>query len=182
MIKRTVTILIILAWCILSLPTVQAEERLPSEYQVKLAFLLNFARFVEWPKDAFADANSPIILGILGDDPFGTSLASIKGKTIHGRKLLINKFKDVDDIRDCHILFVSSSEKNHLSRIMPFLRQAKILTVGDMRKFAQKGGVINFVVENDKVGFEINVDAGKRAGLQISSKLLSLARIVRDSQ
>lgn len=165
----------------LSVPTVHAEERLPNEYQVKLAFLFNFTRFVEWPEDAFADARSPIILGILGDDPFGNDLETIKGKTIHGRKLIINKFKDVDDIRVCHILFVSSSERNRLPRITAFLKQSKILTVGDMKKFAQKGGVINFVVENNKVGFEINVDSGKRAGLRISSKLLSLARIVHDS-
>lgn len=180
-IPRTVTILLILAWCMLSVPTVHAEERLPKEYQVKMAFLFNFARFVEWPEDAFADARSPLVLGILGDDPFGSDLETIRGKTVNGRKLIINKFKDVDDIRVCHILFVSNSEKNRLPRILAFLRQSKILSVGDTKKFAQKGGVINLVVENNKVGFEINVDAGKRAGLRISSKLLSLARIVHDS-
>jgi hypothetical protein len=180
-ILRTVKILLILAWCMLSLPTVQAEERLPNEYQVKMAFLFNFARFVEWPTDAFAEAGSPIILGILGDDPFGSSLDTIRGKTINGRKLIINKFKDVEDIRACHILFISNSEKNRLPRILTFLRQSKILTVGDTKKFTLKGGVINFIIENNKVGFEINVDAGKRAGLRISSKLLSLARIVHDS-
>ena len=179
--RKTITILFILAWCMVSMPTVHAEERLPNEYQVKLAFLFNFARFVEWPDDAFADARSPIILGILGDDPFGSDLETIKGKTIRGRKLIINRFKDVDDIRVCHILFVSNSERSRLPRIATFLRQSKILSVGDMKTFAQKGGVINFVVENNKVGFEINVDAGKHAGLRISSKLLSLAKIVHDS-
>lgn len=181
MIQRTVTYILLLAWCLMGITTAHAQERLPNEYQVKLAFLYNFARFVEWPETSFAGPGSPIILGILGDDPFGSALETVRGKTINGRKLLVNRFRDVDDISVCHILFVSSSEKQNLPRIAAFLRQPGILSVGDLGKFAQKGGVINFVVENNRVGFEINVEAGKRAGLRISSKLLSLARIVRDS-
>uniref|UniRef100_A0A831XEJ6 YfiR family protein n=1 Tax=Geobacter metallireducens TaxID=28232 RepID=A0A831XEJ6_GEOME len=181
MLLRPASILLILAFFVLSVLSVHAQERLPNEYQVKLAFLINFTKFVEWPENAFADDRSPIVLGILGDNPFGSNLDSVKGKTIHGRKLIVNRFRAVDDIRGCHILFVSSSERHNLPRIAPFLRQSGILSVGDMEKFAQKGGVINFVVENNRVGFEINLEAGRRAGLRISSKLLSLARIVHDS-
>src|SRR5689334_17114844 len=108
-----------------SLPDAHAEDRLPNEYQVKMAFLFNFAKFVEWPGDAFTDANAPVILGILGDDPFGSALETVRGRTVNGRKLLINRFRDVDDIRACHILFISNSERNRLPRILTFLRHSK---------------------------------------------------------
>jgi hypothetical protein len=156
------------------------QNALFSEYQIKIAYLFNFAKFVDWPEDAFANSDSPFVLGILGDDPFGSAIDAVKGKTVNGRKLLTNYYKDVRDISACQILFISSSESENLLPILRFLRHSKILVVGDTEGFAEQGGVVNFITQNNKVSFEINIDAANRAGLKISSKLLSLAKIVHD--
>jgi hypothetical protein len=178
--NNTIRLLLIIAICFLPVATFSGhgEERIPNEYQVKAAFLFNFAKFVEWPADAFDGPDAPFILGVLGDNPFGSALGRIKGKTANGRKLLVYHFKEVDDINECHILFVSASEKEHLAKIFKALKHANILLVGDMENFAGQGGMINFIVKDQKIGFEINVDAVGSGNLIVSSKLLSLAKIV----
>lgn len=179
---KTLVIFVLHFLCITNGPlTVYGEDRLLNEYQVKAAFLLNFAKFVEWPQDAFAGPEDPLILAVLGEDPFGDALGSMKGRLINGRKILVNRYKDVRDIRACHVLFISSSEQESLASVLRYLRNSKILVVGDMVDFAMRGGVINFIIEDKKMGFEINIDAARRAGLTISSKLLSLAKIIHDS-
>ena len=151
----------------------------PGEYQVKAAILFNFAKFVEWPDAAFPDAAAPIIIGVLGEDPFGSALDAAKNKTANGRKIQIMRFNNVQEVTACHILFISSSEKGRLASLLRDLKDFKMLLVGDMEKFAQRGGMINFILQNDTIDFEINVDAVKRAGLKINSRLLNMARIVR---
>ncbi len=176
-------IVIVIMCCVLvSSLTVFSEESIFSEYRVKAAFLFNFAKFVDWPEDAFSAPDAPIIFGILGDDPFGEALDIIKGKTINGRKVVTNRFKDANEIKTCHVLFIGSSEKKNAPSILRTLKPLRILLVGDMENFARQGGVINFIIVNNKVGFEINVDAAKRSGLKISSKLLSLAKIIHETQ
>ncbi len=153
----------------------------PTEYQIKAAFLYNFAKFVEWPATALRGQGAPIIVAVLGEDPFGADLEQIlDGKTAGGRQLVIRRFKGVRDLGLCHILFVSSSERERLREILRALQNSTVLTVGETEGFAGLGGIINFILEENRVRFEINIDAADRARLKISSKLLKLARIIRD--
>jgi hypothetical protein len=157
---------------------VSAETKPSPEYLIKAAFLFNFAKFVEWPADSFKDDLSPINLYILGTDPFGPALDIIKDKTVKGRPLKIKRANKVDDIEACHILFISASEKENLKQILYALRNSSTLTVSETEGFAQMGGIINFVIINKKVHFEINLDAAQRSRLKMSSQLLKLAKIV----
>jgi hypothetical protein len=155
----------------------RAQESQPTEYQIKAAFLFNFAKFVEWPPTAFAEATSPMVLGILGENPFGDDLERIiRGKTVNNRPLVVRTdFHSPGEATNCHILFISTSEKQRLPEILKGLRGASVLTVGETDRFTETGGMINFVVEGSKIRFQINDAAAKGAGLKISSKLLSLA-------
>ena len=152
----------------------------PSEYQVKAACLCRFGNYVEWPEGAFPDADSPFTIGILGKDPFGPALEkTAEGKNIGGRRIVTRRFQRVDEVRACHILFISRSERGRLAQILERLGRSRTLTVSETDQFLQRGGMINFIIESKRVGFEINPDAAERAGLRISSRLLELARIVR---
>lgn len=152
----------------------------PSEYEIKAAFLYNFANFVEWPPKTPADNTGAFIIGVIGDNPFGNTLEkTVAGKTVGGHKIDIRYFKSVRDLKPCHILFVSSSEDNHIGKISDAVKDWHVLTVGDSDNFARSGGVIGFVVEDKKIRFEINVDSARKTGLKISSKLLKLAKTVR---
>lgn len=155
-----------------------AKESL--EYRIKAAFLYNFTKFVKWPEKAFANAASPIKICILGDSPFGTSLEAIENKTAGGRKFVIFEAKSVDDIDDCHVLFISNGSEKEFFNSIEHIQQKNILTVGDKQGLARKGSVINFIVVNNKVQFEINTKSAERANLKISSQLLKIARIVKD--
>jgi hypothetical protein len=157
---------------------VSAEAKPSPEYLIKAAFLFNFAKFVEWPADAFKDDLSPINLCILGIDPFGPALDILKDKKVKGRPLRIKRVHKVDDIEACHILFISASEKENLKQILYALRNLSTLTVSEIEGFAQMGGIINFIIVNKKVHFEINTDAAEQSRLKISSQLLKLAKIV----
>jgi hypothetical protein len=151
----------------------------PSEYQVKAAYLFNFLKFVEWPSDAFADSLAPIVIGIVGDDPFGSvSPEVVIGKTVQGRDLVIRKYHAGEELRGASILFISASERKRLPQILAGLRGASVLTVSDMDGFLATGGMIQFLSENDRVRFGIDVGATSRARLKVSSKLLTLARTV----
>jgi hypothetical protein len=154
-----------------------------SEYLIKAGFIYNFAKFVEWPTNAFAQPDSPIVIGILGDDPFGATLDRIVAdKKINGRSFAVKRLKwgrDLKDLRDCNILFVSSSEKEHIDGVVDAMKWLPILTIGDAPGFAKRGGIMNFTLEDNKVRFEVNVEAAKHADLTISSRLLTLARIVQ---
>ena len=149
------------------------------EYQVKAAFLFNFAKFVEWPGPD--PANDPINLCVVGDDPFGASLDQVvKGKLANGRTVEIKRIDPAGKVGSCQIAFVAASERKRLPAILEGLGHAGVLTVGETDDFTRRGGVISFFLDNNHVRFEVNVDAADRAGLKISSKLLSLAKIVRD--
>lgn len=162
-----------------------AESPLAQEYAVKAAFLYNFAKFVEWPAEAFLNEQTPITICVLGRDPFGSALESVtRDKTAKGRSFLIRRFKAIEDVAGCHILFVSESEQKDMDRILSVLdkcRKCSVLTVSDMEKFARRGGVINFITIEKKIHFEVNMDAASRTGLKISSRLLTLAKIVKDN-
>jgi len=174
---------ILFAWCIFlgNGSIVEAESPLPNEYLIKAAFLYNFAKFVDWPHEKFEEPSSPINLYILGEDPFGLAIDYIVGKTAQGRSFLIKRVSRDEDLGKCHILYISASEEKFLPKILDSLRGSSVLTVGDVGSFARNGGIINLIRVQDKIRFEINVDAAHRAGLRISAPLLQQAKIIRDN-
>ena len=168
--------LIIVVLCSLA---VGAQAQSATEYQLKAAFLFNFAKFIEWPPGSFPDATAPLRICIFGRDPFGDQLRNITNeKTVNKRKLEVSQVADLLHAKSCHILFIASSEKASMKQILEGLGGASVLTVGDCKGFAEQGGMINFVLENDRVQFEVNRKAAEQAGLKISSKLLSVAKSV----
>ena len=156
----------------------RAQMSTPSEYQVKAAFLYNFGKFVEWPADAFSDAEAPLVIGIYGNNPFGHDLeVMVAGKKIGSHPVDVRRVSALTDLRRCHIVFISMSEQKNTASVVEALRGRGVLTVTEnMKHFAGSELIINFVMENDQVHFEINGAAADRTGLAISSKLLSLAR------
>ena len=165
------------AWA-LPFRSIHAQDA-PTEYQVKAAYLFNFLKFVEWPGDPIANTNGHWVIGIVGDNPFGDELTQIvSGKTIQGRELLVRRFQPGEDLHACHVLFISASEKKRLPSVLATLSGSSVLTVGDMDHFIESGGMIQFVMEEKRVRFAIDVGASSQARLKVSSKLLSLARTV----
>ncbi len=151
------------------------------EYRLKAAMFYNLTNFVEWPDSAYPDRQAPIVLCILGQDPFATSLASTIPKEIdNGRPLLLRRLQSDKEARGCHILYISSSERKTAEHIFSTLNGSSTLTVGEMTQFAVRGGIIQFSMEDQHVRFDINLEAASRAGLRISSKLLALAQIVNN--
>jgi hypothetical protein len=151
------------------------------EYELKAAMLYNLTRFVEWPPSAYADAQAPTVLCILGRDPFGDSLTSFVSKqSASGRPVQIRRIANDKGIRGCHVVYISSSEWKSIVPILSALRGTSVLTVGEMAQFAARGGMIQFSLEEKRVRFEINLGAASEADVKISSRLLVLARIVKD--
>lgn len=149
----------------------RAQSAAYSEYEVKAAFLFNFAQFVKWPS-----AGGQMTIGILGDDPFGGALEkTVQGESVDGRKLTIRRARKAEDLKNCQIVFIANSEGGHLNAILSTLAGTNVLTVGDLDGFVKQGGAIGFISSGEKVRFEINTAAAQRAGLSISSRLLKLA-------
>jgi hypothetical protein len=147
--------------------------------QVEAVFLFNFTQFVEWPPQAFADPASPIIIGVLGSDPFGATLDEVvRGEVVNGRPLVVHRAQRVEELKDCQILFLSRSERAHLAPVLATLKGRNVLTVSDLGEFANEGGMICFVLVDNKVRLRVNLEATKAAGLTLSSKLLRVAQIV----
>ncbi len=181
MMGKVSSFIVMIATCVVvsGVPSAHAEPGPPREYLIKAAFLYNFAKFVEWPAEALPDIGISITFGIVGDNPFGGAFESMEGKTVKGRKVVIRQFKGVQDLKFVHILFVSSSEKKRLPKIMKTIKDWNVLTVGDTEGFTEVGGIINLIIVRNKVRFEINAVNAEQARLKISSKLLKLARGVR---
>ena len=180
--SQSVTFLLFALLSSVYAPADWAQAEAPSEYQLKAAFLFNFAKFIEWPGTSFATPQSPFTICILGTDPFGNVMDdALQGKTVGGRSVAVERSKDLADARHCQIVFVSSAEHRRLPQILSGLHGTHALVVGETEGFAAGGGIIQFSLENDRVHFLINTDAADRAGLKVSSKLLSLAQIVHDA-
>jgi hypothetical protein len=170
------------------------------EYQVKAAFLYNFINFVDWPKEKTADSNEPITIVIVGKDPFGRAFEPITNKKIKNRKVIVKRFsgfaelkksrenrnpeaqRQIIALRKCHLVFICSSEAKKHKEITNLVKDHSVLTVADVKGFLESGGVINFVIEDKKVRFEINIAAAKQAKLKIRSQLLRLAKRVITEQ
>ncbi len=159
-----------------------AAEAEPSrEYQIKAAFIYNFAKFTRWPAGSFSDAEAPLDFCIYGEDPFGGAFDAVAGKTIRGRRVAVRRIAAIEASAGCHLLFISDSEAERLTGILAALNDRPVLTVADMPDFARAGGIINLkTTEEDKLRFEINTGTAERAGLKFSSKLLNLAKITNN--
>ena len=149
------------------------------EYQVKAVFLFNFAHFVEWPPQSFEDTAGPFVIGVLGMDPFGSALeGAVRGETIDGRGFAVVRYRSVAEVQRCQILFISRSEAPRIEEISATLAARSILTVSDSEGSAQRGAMIRFVSESNRIRLRIDAGAAKAAGLLISSKLLRPAELV----
>ncbi len=146
---------------------------------MKAAFLFHFAQFVDWPPEAFKDTASPLTYCTVGEDPFHGELeAGLNGKTIDGRPARVLHFKQAEEVQGCQVLFIGTPEKKFISATLANLRASPVLTVGESESFVQQGGMIGFFLEDNKVRFEINLEAAERAKLKISARLLTLAKRV----
>jgi len=172
-----VSLLTVLSMASLGVARAQDESK---EYQLKAAFLFNFAQFVKWPADSFNSTDAPFSIGILGDDPFGAALEeTIRGESIDNHRLTVVRGQSIGDLKDCQMIFVSRSEEGHVGEILSQLNSKPVLTVSEVDSFAREGGVIDFYLSSGKVRFEINPQSAQRCGLKISSQLLSLGKIVK---
>jgi len=151
-----------------------------SEYQVKALFLLNFAKYVDWPASSPAETNGPFTIGVFGENKFGDDLQKVvAGKNIGGRGFVVRQIESAGDVGKCSILFISGSEKEHLAEILDGVKDSPILTVGESEEFFKQGGGIKFTMKEGKVRLEVNLEATRRAHLQVSSKLLNVADTVK---
>jgi YfiR/HmsC-like len=159
-------------------PEASAQTAISREYRIKAVFLFNFAQFVDWPPEAATSSQAPLIIGVLGDDPFDGYLdETVRGEKLKNRPFVVQRYRRVEDIAGCQVLFISRTIPSQLGHIMAALKGRSILTVGDTEGFAEDGGIIRFVTENNRIKFRINVDAAEAAHLVISSKLLRLAEV-----
>ena len=174
----------------------RSDSTVNREYQVKAAFLYNFIKFIEWPKEKVADSNEPMIIGVIGQDPFGNAFDPLETKDTKSKKVLIKRFKpweeikksgekdksslerQVEAIQKCHLLFICPSEEKNLKEVINLVKDHSVLTVADTKGFLESGGIINFIMEEQKVRFEINVTTAKKSKLEVRSQLLRLAKKV----
>ncbi|HTY48686.1 MAG TPA: YfiR family protein [Steroidobacteraceae bacterium] len=156
-----------------------ADPAPPSEYQVKAVFLYNFSHFVSWPPSAFSGSDAPLVIAVIGKDPFGANLdAVVQGERVGTRALAVRRYRDIGDIRDCQILFIGRSEAGRLADIVRASRGHNILTVSDIDGATAKGVMIGLVNQDDHIRMQINIGAARAEGLTLSSKLLRPAEIV----
>jgi len=167
--------------CLLAvgLRSAEAQSAQSKEYHVKAACLLNFVQFIEWPAAAFPQPSTPITIGILGEDPFGDILErTFQDESVQGRALVVKRSRQVEDLKTCHVLFVSKSEKPQVGEILASVGGTNIVTVGEIEDFAKRGGIINFYIDSGKIRFEVNPDAAPPKGVKLGAQLLKRARIV----
>ncbi len=165
--------------CFGTLSRARGQSGGSSEYDVKAAFLFHFAQFVEWPPETFKDASTPLTYCTIGEDPFHGALEqSLSGKTIEARPLRVAHFKQPQEIQGCQVLFVGAGETKRLGAALAGVSGNGVLLVGETEHFVEEGGIIGFCLEQNKIRFEINLEAAERAKLKISAKLLALAKTV----
>jgi hypothetical protein len=181
--RAMATLLAVAGTLAVSAQTAYAQRDEVDEYELKAVILNNISRFVEWPPSAYADSRAPTVLCILGQDPLGDPLTKLRQEPDPNvRPVSIRWLKTESGIRDCHVLYISTSERKSVVQILSGLKGASVLTVGEMSQFAAQGGIIQFTLEDKQVRFEINLDAASRMALKISSRLLVLARVVTDQK
>lgn len=202
---KTITLLILVLALTGIVCAAETDSTLSKEYQVKAAFIYNFIKFIDWPEPAPAEPDKkadepaePITIGIIGENPFGKAFEALAKKKIHDRQVVIKhfggfaknstkyreggetkyKYKDVDALKACHVLFIGSSEREYCKQIIDIVKGSSVLTIGETKDFLDTGGIISFVMEQKKVRFGVNLIAAEQAELKIRSKLLRLAKKV----
>jgi hypothetical protein len=156
----------------------QSGSAVSGEYRIKAVYLYNFTQFVQWPESVFERHDSPLVIGVLGKDPFGASLDEVaQNETVRGRKLVIRRYSRPEEVRDCHLIFISPSQEKDLPSILELLRGTSILTVGDTQDFVSKGGMIGFISKENRIRPKINVAAARDAHLDLSSRLLAVSEM-----
>jgi hypothetical protein len=173
-----------IAWAVSTVPILYAQRSNPSEYEVKAAYLYKLGKFVEWPDNLTSSTDKSFPICVLGQDPFGTTFdRTIAGESINGKKVATKRVARPYDAVSCRIVFISSSEENRLKEILTVLSKTSVLTVSDMPRFTERGGMVQFVVDSNRVRFEVNLTSAERAGLTLSSQLLKVAiRVERNYQ
>jgi hypothetical protein len=166
---------------LLTVPYLHAQRQMATEYQVKAAYLYNFGKFVVWPDKGASKNDQSFEICVLGEDPFGTALDSaVTGATIGGKGVAAKRIAKAQEIDDCRVVFISSSEGGRLPEILAALEKANVLTVSDIPQFSQHGGMIQFILDGNRVRFEVNLTNTEGAGLNLSSELLKVAvRVTR---
>jgi hypothetical protein len=173
------SLVILLSMLLAGVATVARAQLNVDEYRVKAAFLFHFAQLVEWPANTLTDADNSLFLCTLGDDPFQGALEStVEGKEIGNRVIHIRHFKQPEDLQGCRILFLGKAQSKRIPMLLADLRNAPVLTVGETAGFLGSGGMICFLLEENKVRFAINLVAVQSAGLKVGSRLLVLAQNV----
>lgn len=177
-------LLLVLAAVVLQSTIAAAQAGQSSEYEAKARNLFNFTKFVEWPDSSFDDPQAPLVFGIMGSEPwFGLHLRRIAAaEKVQGRDVVIRAVHFGDDARRCHVLFVGASERRHIGQILASLQSASVLTVSDIQGFADAGGAVEILMEQDRAHFVVNLDVAMQGKLRVSSKLLALAHVVNHSQ
>ena len=202
---KTITLLILVLALTGIVCAAETDSTLSKEYQVKAAFIYNFIKFIDWPEPAPAEPDKkadepaePITIGIIGENPFGKAFEALAKKKIHDRQVVIKhfggfaknstkyreggetkyKYKDVDALKACQVLFIGSSEREYCKQIIDIVKGSSVLTIGETKDFLDTGGIISFVMEQKKVRFGVNLIAAEQAELKIRSKLLRLAKKV----
>ncbi len=175
--KRTIYILMI-GWLLCVAAGPAGAQTPATEYQIKAAFLYNFAKFIEWPASAHVSDADVFTIGILGPDPFGSDIAVIEGKPVKDKPLRIVRGSTLDELKGCQVLFIGATAAAELEQIVKQLKSKPVLTVGESMGFARQGGMVQLMTVENKVRFEINAEVAEQAGLKISSHLLRLAKIV----
>jgi len=176
--KKTPCFVLLVLSCALSLPRIAFAAEPSKEYQVKAVFLYNFAQFTEWPSNVFAAADSPIVIGTLGSNPFGDFLhETVKNEVVRGRKLVVEHYQKVEEIKNCHILYIGQSEADRLDRDLDLLKGRPVLTISDIENAARRGTMVRFYTQSNKIKLRIYLDEVRAAGLNLSSKVLRVADV-----
>jgi len=151
----------------------------PTEYELKAIFIERFAQFTEWPPNKFENNLSPFIISVIGDSPLKQAFESLKVDSFQNRKLILKQIFVLDqNLQKSHIVFISASESYRLKEILSLLSGSKVLIIGEFEGFAESGGMINLILNNNKIGFEVNNRRAKAGEIFISSKVLRLAKKV----
>jgi hypothetical protein len=175
--RRSATVLAVLSALLFLVPRTEAIPE--KEYQVKAAFLFNFAQFVQWPDSLFPDKDSPLVVGILGEDPFDSYLDEVvRGEKVNGRPIEVVRYRSVGQVKNCHILYIGASEERRVAEVLKALGGRQVLTVGESDLFPRKGGMVSMVNRQGRIRLSVNLQAIKSSELGVSSKLLQLAEIV----
>ena len=174
---------LIAALCLSSILVAQplcGQSKVPKEYQLKAAFLYNFAKFVQWPTKSFSDTTSPLVIGVLGQNPFGNELEkAVQGRTANGRAIIVKQIQKVDAAHAVQLLFVPATDDSRLTELKEICQTQGILVIGESAGFIKRGGMVAFKVEGDNLRFEVNTSAAAGAELKFSAQLLKLASNIR---